>query len=101
LRAASNGSRTDELARVCPSEKDRCRAQSAKGSIFSSAGAASVTAVAREVSDVLTAEGYKVLVQNYDIRLGASFVEAMHEAVKNARDLMILFTGTTSSRQAG
>jgi hypothetical protein len=53
----------------------------------------SVAAVAQEVSDVLTEEGYKVFVQDYDIPLGASFVEAMHEAVKNARGLIILFTG--------
>jgi len=53
----------------------------------------SVAAVAQEVSDVLTDKGYKVIVQDYDIPLGASFVEAMHEAVKNARDLIILFTG--------
>ena len=53
----------------------------------------SVAAVAQEVSDVLTAADYKVIVQDYDIPLGASFVEAMHEAVKNARDLIILFTG--------
>ena len=53
----------------------------------------SVAAVAQEVSDVLTESGYKVIVQDYDIPLGASFVEAMHEAVKNARDLIILFTG--------
>jgi tetratricopeptide (TPR) repeat protein len=52
----------------------------------------SVAAVAREVADVLTGKGYKVLVQDYDIPLGASFVEAMHEAVKNSRDLVILFT---------
>ena len=39
----------------------------------------SVAAVAQEVSDVLTAAGYKVFVQDYDIPLGASFVEAMHE----------------------
>ena len=30
--------------------------------------------------------------QDYDIPLGASFVEAMHEAIKNSRDLIILFT---------
>ena len=30
--------------------------------------------------------------QDYDIPLGASFIEAMHEAVKNSRDLVILFT---------
>ena len=53
----------------------------------------SVEAVAQEVSDVLTAEGYRVIVQDYDIPLGASFIEAMHEAVKNSRDLIILFTG--------
>jgi hypothetical protein len=33
---------------------------------------ASVAAVAREVADVLTERGYKVLVQDYDIPLGAS-----------------------------
>jgi tetratricopeptide (TPR) repeat protein len=53
----------------------------------------SVAAVAQEVWDVLTEEGYKVFLQDYDIPFGASFVEAMHEAVKNARGLIILFTG--------
>ncbi len=52
----------------------------------------SVAAVAQEVSDVLTERGYRVIVQDYDIPLGASFIEAMHEAIKNARDLIILFT---------
>ena len=52
----------------------------------------SVAAIAREVADVLTEKGYKVLVQDYDIPLGASFIDAMHEAVKNSRDLVILFT---------
>jgi len=52
----------------------------------------SVAPVAREVTDVLSEKGYKVLVQDYDIPLGASFVEAMHEAVINSRDLIILFT---------
>jgi tetratricopeptide (TPR) repeat protein len=52
----------------------------------------SVAAIAREVTDVLTEKGYKVLVQDYDIPLGASFVEAMHEAIINSRDLIILFT---------
>src|SRR3984893_17647509 len=51
----------------------------------------SVAAIAREVADVLTEKGYKVLVQDYDIPIGASFVEAMHEAVKNSRDLVVLF----------
>jgi len=52
----------------------------------------SVAAIAREVTDVLTEKGYRVLVQDYDIRLGASFVEQMHEGVSNSRDLIILFT---------
>ena len=52
----------------------------------------SVAAVAREVADVLTEKGHNVLVQDYDIPLGASFVEAMHEAIINSRDLIILFT---------
>jgi TIR domain len=52
----------------------------------------SVAPIAQEVTDVLTEKGYKVLVQDYDIPLGASFVEAMHEAVINSRDLIILFT---------
>ena len=52
----------------------------------------SVAAVAREVENVLTEKGYKVFVQDYDIPLGASFIEAMHEAIKNSRDLVILFT---------
>jgi hypothetical protein len=52
----------------------------------------SVAGVAREVADVLTDKGYRVLVQDYDIPIGASFVEAMHEAVMNSRDLIVLFT---------
>ncbi len=50
----------------------------------------SVAAVAQEVSDVLTAADYTVLVQDYDIPLGASFVEAMHEGIKAARDLILV-----------
>jgi len=52
----------------------------------------SVAATAQEVTDVLTEKGYRVLVQDYDIPRGASFVEVMHDAVTNARDLVILFT---------
>src|SRR6516225_11591884 len=52
----------------------------------------SVAAIAQEVADVLAGKGYRVLVQDYDIPLGASFVEAMHEAIINSRDLIILFT---------
>jgi hypothetical protein len=31
-------------------------------------------------------------VQDYDIPITANFIEEMHEAVKNARDLVVLFT---------
>jgi hypothetical protein len=37
----------------------------------------SVAALAREVADVLTEKGYRVLVQDYDIPIGASFIEVM------------------------
>ena len=52
----------------------------------------SVAAIAREVTDVLMEKGYKVLVEDYDFRLGASFIEDMHEAINSSRDLIILFT---------
>jgi TIR domain/NB-ARC domain/Tetratricopeptide repeat len=52
----------------------------------------SVAAIAQEVTDVLKEKGYKVRVQDYDFRPGASFVEEMHEAIKNSRDLVILLT---------
>jgi len=51
----------------------------------------SVASIAREVAHFLTERGYRVLVQDYDIPPGASFV-AMHEAIINSRDLIILFT---------
>jgi hypothetical protein len=43
----------------------------------------SVAAVAREVEQVLSEKGYKVFVQDYDIPLGANFINAMHEAIKS------------------
>jgi TIR domain len=52
----------------------------------------SVAAVAREVANVLTEKGYKVLVQDYDIPITANSIEAMHEGIKNSRDLIVLFT---------
>src|SRR5262245_20692768 len=51
----------------------------------------SVAAIAREVENALGEKGYRVLTQDYDIPLGASFIEEMHEAVSNSRDLVILF----------
>src|SRR6476659_7671876 len=52
----------------------------------------SVADVAIEVADVLKENGYTVNVEDYDFRPGASFVEAMHEGIKNSRDLLILYT---------
>jgi len=52
----------------------------------------SVATIAREVTDVLTENGYKVFVQDYDIPISANFIEGMHETIKNARDLVVLFT---------
>ncbi len=57
----------------------------------------SVAALAREVADVLAAKGYSVVVQDYDIPINADFVSAMHEGIKNARDLVVLFTGDYES----
>jgi hypothetical protein len=51
----------------------------------------SVAAIAQEVTDVLKEKGYKVFVQDYDIPIAANLIEEMHEAVKNARDLVVLF----------
>ena len=54
----------------------------------------SVTAIAREVTDVLTEKGYKVFVQDYDIPLTANFSEEMHEAIS-----LCCSRATTSSRR--
>jgi len=52
----------------------------------------SVAEVAREVADVLIENGYKIIIQDYDFMLGDSVIERMHEGVKQARDLIILFS---------
>jgi tetratricopeptide (TPR) repeat protein len=52
----------------------------------------SVAAIAQEVEQVLAEKGYNVCTQDYDMPLGSSFVEGMHEGIKNSRDLIILFT---------
>ena len=52
----------------------------------------SVAAIAQEVTDVLKEKGYKVRTQDYDIPITAIFIEEIHEAVKNSRDLVVLFT---------
>ena len=51
-----------------------------------------VAPIAQEVADVLKEKGYKVRTQDYDIPITANFIEEMHEAVKNSRDLVVLFT---------
>jgi TIR domain len=51
-----------------------------------------VAPTASEIADVLRDEGYNVTVQDYDFRLGASSVEATHDAIKAAGDLVVLFT---------
>jgi tetratricopeptide (TPR) repeat protein len=52
----------------------------------------SVAAIAQEVEHVLAEKGYSILTQDYDIPLGSSFIEKMHDAVTNSRDLVVLFT---------
>jgi Tfp pilus assembly protein PilF len=48
--------------------------------------------MAQEVADVLQAEGYQVKVQDYDFPHGGRFVLDIHEALKQARHLLILHT---------
>src|SRR5262245_22193220 len=52
----------------------------------------SVAAMAQEVTAVLEENGYRVRTQDYDIPITANFIEEMHEAIKNSRDLVVLFT---------
>lgn len=52
----------------------------------------SVAEVAREVADVLEAENYAVFIQDYDIAVTSSFIEAMDQAIQRSRGLIILFT---------
>jgi tetratricopeptide (TPR) repeat protein len=53
-------------------------------------GRASAAAVAREVADVLAAEGYNVIVRDYDLPIGVSFIEKMHEAIENG--IVVLYS---------
>src|SRR5262249_47033582 len=48
---------------------------------------------AREVAGILIGQGYRAAVQDYDIPYTANFVEALHDAIKSARDLIVLYTG--------
>ena len=51
-----------------------------------------VAAVAQEVADVLEAEGFKVVVQDYDTEHGGNFKLFIHDALVKARDLIVLHT---------
>jgi TIR domain len=59
----------------------------------------SVAAIAQEVADVLKESGYEVIVQDYDIQIGESWVLAIHDGIKSSRDLIILFTGDYEKSQ--
>jgi tetratricopeptide (TPR) repeat protein len=59
----------------------------------------SVAAIAREVTDVLKESGYEVVVQDYDIQVGESWVLAIHDCIKSSRDLIILFTSDYEKSQ--
>jgi hypothetical protein len=52
----------------------------------------SVTAVAQEVAVILRDNGYTVLVQDYDFPHGGDFVDKLHVAIKNSRDLIVLLS---------
>src|SRR5262245_29638892 len=59
----------------------------------------SVADIAQEVTDVLKESGYEVVVQDYDIQIGESWVLAIHDSIKSARDLIILLTGDYEKSQ--
>ena len=52
-----------------------------------------VAATAQEVADVLAGENYKVIVQDYDFAASAHFVLDIDKALKQARHLLILYSG--------
>jgi hypothetical protein len=57
---------------------------------FSPQRRASAAAVAREVADVLTDEGYNVIIRDYDVPFGASLIEKVHEAIENG--IVVLYS---------
>src|SRR5262249_40102542 len=59
----------------------------------------SVAAIAQEVAAVLKGSGYEVVVQDYDFQIGESWVLAIHDCIKSARDLIILFTADYEKSQ--
>jgi tetratricopeptide (TPR) repeat protein len=48
--------------------------------------------LAAEVASVLEAEGYRVIVQDYDFKHGGDFVADIHDALISARNLFVLHT---------
>src|SRR5262245_64217349 len=59
----------------------------------------SVATIAQEVTDVLAGSGYEVVVQDYDFQIGESWVLAIHDSIKSARDLIILLTSDYEKSQ--
>src|SRR5689334_9024162 len=53
--------------------------------------------MAQEVADVLEAEGYRVLVQDYDFGHSGHFVDDIDQALKQAQHLIILHTADYDS----
>src|SRR5277367_1681063 len=52
----------------------------------------SVAVEAREVADILEAEGFRVIVQDYDFSSSGQFVLDIDKALKQARHLLILYS---------
>jgi tetratricopeptide (TPR) repeat protein len=48
--------------------------------------------LAAEVASILEAEGYRVVVQDYDFKHGGDFVADIHDALISARNLFVLHT---------
>jgi hypothetical protein len=57
----------------------------------------SIAGVAQEVADILEAEGFRVKLQDYDFAHGGRFVLDIHDALKRAQHLLILFSGDYDS----
>src|ERR1700722_4782743 len=52
----------------------------------------SVAAMAQEVADILQAADYRVIVQDYDFAASGQFVREIDNALKKARNLLILYS---------
>jgi tetratricopeptide (TPR) repeat protein len=52
----------------------------------------SVAALAQEAADSLTAEGHKVIVQDYDFAASGQFVQNIDDALRQSQNLLILYS---------